>query len=250
MLVLDMSHALRNFNGNTMNNVEVKDKAKPQKDEAYELIYRDIITFQLKPGERISERVLLSRYNIGKAAIRTVLLRLEQEGLIANRGRKGHEVIPITLESIRNVLELRLILEPAAAEMAAGRADAGRLTKLSGPTGVDLSESNWKVDLKYLEANRDFHVAVADYSGNRQLATWIKHLHNLSFRTFYLLEKSGIPIARGQESHDMILEALLTGDGKRAAKLTRAHLEQVRDYTLSAIVSLPELQQVEITANS
>src|SRR5690606_24387457 len=104
-----------------------------------------------------------------------------------NEGRNGHEVIPITLESIRNVIELRLILEPAAAELAAGRADAARLKALNGHTSVDLSGSHRYTKAKYLEANRDFHVAIAEYSGNRQLAIWIKHLHNLSFRTFYLL---------------------------------------------------------------
>ncbi len=227
---------------------QLTNRAKPQKDEAYERIYKDIITFQLKPGEHISERVLLQKYNIGQAAVRTALLRLEQEGLIANKGRKGHQIIPITLESIRNVLELRLILEPAAAEMAAGRVDAKRLTKLKRLADVDLSKSNWKVNLKYLEANRDFHVAVAEYSGNRQLAVWIKHLHNLSFRTFYLLENSGIKIRDGQISHQAILDELLTENGKEASRLTLMHLQEARDNTLAAVLNLPELQQLSITA--
>lgn len=220
--------------------------AVSQKDEAYDRVYQDIITFRLKPGERISEAALEQLYDIGKASVRTVLLRLVQEGLVENNGRHGHQVIPITLESIRNVLELRLILEPAAAELAAGRVDAERLRRFNKHTGIDLSKSNWKVNAKYLEANRDFHVSIAEYSGNAQLATWLKHLHNLSFRTFYLLERSGTLIAGGQESHEQIIQALENSKGKEAARLAREHMQSAMDITLAAVIKLPELQQVNL----
>jgi DNA-binding GntR family transcriptional regulator len=220
--------------------------AVSQKDEAYERVYQDIITFRLKPGERISEATLEQLYDIGKASVRTVLQRLVQEGLVENNGRHGHQVIPLTLESIRNVLELRLILEPAAAELAAGRVDAERLRKFNKHTGIDLSKSNWKVNARYLEANRDFHVAIAEYSGNAQLATWLKHLHNLSFRTFYLLERSGTLIAGGQESHEEIIRALESGNGDEAARLAREHMQSALDITLAAVLKLPELQQVNL----
>lgn len=217
-----------------------------QKDEAYDRVYQDIITFRLQPGERISEAALEQLYGIGKASVRTVLLRLVQEGLVENNGRHGHRVIPLTLESIRNVLQLRLILEPAAAELAAGRVDPERLRKFNKHTGIDLSKSNWKVNARYLEANRDFHVAIAEYSGNAQLVTWLTHLHNLSFRTFYLLERSGTLIAGGQESHEQIIQALESGDGKEAAQLARDHMQSALDITMAAVIKLPDLQQVNL----
>jgi len=216
------------------------------KDEAYERIYQDIITFRLQPGERISEATLEQLYDVGKASVRTVLLRLVQEGLVENNGRNGHRVIPVTLESIRNTLELRLILEPAAAEMAAGRVDPEKLRRFNKHTGNESSRSNWKVNAKYLEANRDFHVAIAEYSGNAQLATWLKHLHNLSFRTYYLLERSGTLVGGGQESHEQIIQALDSGNGKEAARLAREHIQSALDITLAALIRLPELQQVNL----
>ena len=221
---------------------------KTEKDEGYDRIYGDIIMFQLKPGARISERVLVEKYALGKAASRTVLLRLVQDGLIENKGRSGHKVNPITLESIRNVIDLRLILEPAAAELAAGQVDSERLSTLNRGTNIDTPISDWRANARYLEANRDLHVAIAEYAGNRKMALWIRHLHNLSFRIFCLLEQSGCTIAGGHESHQTIIDALAAGDSSQAAELTRSHIQRTREQVLSAVVDLPELQHVHISA--
>jgi len=227
--------------------VEIRSKAAiSQKDEAYDRVYQDIITCRLQPGQRISEGALAQLYDAGKASIRTALLRLVQEGLVENNGRHGHHVIPLTLESIRNVLELRLILEPSAAELAAGRVDAKRLRRLNKQTGIEVSKANWEVNAKYLEANRDFHVAIAEYTGNAQLAIWLKHLHHLSFRTFYLLERSGTLIAGGQESHEQMIQALESGNKLEAARHAREHMQSTLDTTLSAVIRFPELQQVNL----
>ena len=58
-------------------------------DIAYRTIKDDIIACVLQPGEEISEAVLVSRYGMSKAPIRSALVRLRQEGLIISRGRQG-----------------------------------------------------------------------------------------------------------------------------------------------------------------
>ena len=56
-------------------------------DIAYRTIKDDIISCALQPGEDISEGVLAARYQLGKAPIRSAMLRLRQEGLVVSRGR-------------------------------------------------------------------------------------------------------------------------------------------------------------------
>src|SRR5882757_7422730 len=98
----------------------------PPADPAYERIKHDIITCAIAPGTEISEPQLCTHYRLGKAPVRMALIRLAHDGLLRAIPRRGYMVTPITLKDIQDVFELRLMLEPAAARMAAGKVDAHR----------------------------------------------------------------------------------------------------------------------------
>jgi len=99
-------------------------------DRAYERIRHDIISCVLAPGAEISETQLCAQYRIGKAPVRMALNRLAHDGLVRAIARRGYRVTPVTLKDIHDVFELRLMLEPAAARMAAGTVGAQRLRAL------------------------------------------------------------------------------------------------------------------------
>ena len=92
-------------------------------DRAYERIKHDIITCAIAPGTEISEPQLCAHYRLGKAPVRMALIRLAHDGLVRAIPRRGYMVTPVTLKDIHDVFELRLMLEPAAARMAAGKVD-------------------------------------------------------------------------------------------------------------------------------
>src|ERR671926_1601027 len=96
-------------------------------ERAYEQLRRDIISCSIRPGTEISEAQLCSQYNLGKAAVRVALTRLSHDGLVRAIPRRGYMVSPITLQDIHDVFELRLMLEPAAARMAAGKVSTQKL---------------------------------------------------------------------------------------------------------------------------
>src|SRR5262245_57475724 len=98
----------------------------------YGRIRRDIVGCIYVPGETCSESQLAETYGVGKAPVRWALAALSREGLVIARPRQGHTVAPVTLESVNEVFGLRLILEPAAARLAAGRADIALLEELHG----------------------------------------------------------------------------------------------------------------------
>jgi DNA-binding GntR family transcriptional regulator len=84
----------------------------------------------LAPGSEISETQLCAQYKIGKAPVRMALNRLAHDGLVRAIPRRGYRVTPVTVKDIHDVFELRLMLEPAAARMAAGKVGAQRLRAL------------------------------------------------------------------------------------------------------------------------
>src|SRR5215510_5376137 len=96
-------------------------------DRAYERIRHDVISCLLAPGTEISETQLCEHYKLGKAPVRMALNRLAHDGLVRAIPRRGYMVSPVTVRDIHDVFELRLMLEPAAARMAAGKVDSVRL---------------------------------------------------------------------------------------------------------------------------
>ena len=90
-------------------------------DIAYATIKDDIISCVLQPGADVSEGMLVTRYELGKAPIRSALMRLRQEGLIISRGRQGNAVSPVTLRDVKEVFQLRLVLEVARSGSLRGR---------------------------------------------------------------------------------------------------------------------------------
>ena len=90
-------------------------------DQVYEALRADILCCALPPGSAISEASLAARYSYGKSPVRLALSRLRQEGLVHASPRRSFVVSSITLRDVHDLYELRLVLEPAGARLAAGR---------------------------------------------------------------------------------------------------------------------------------
>lgn len=209
---------------------------------AYDAIRNDVITCQLAPGEAISERMLAARFGFGKAPIRLALARLTQEGLVNARARRGHQVAPLTLRDIHELFDLRAILEPAAARLAAGRISRTKLEELNRPWREGY-QSAGHVDASYLKANKAFHMAIAEASGNARLADMIANLLDETDRLIYL----GLPLASERQEiqlgHQALMDALVAGDADEAERLAAEHVgvaKQTRIDTLLAGSSLLE----------
>jgi DNA-binding GntR family transcriptional regulator len=92
---------------------------KTATDEVYDRLYQAIISGQFQPNERLIELDLAQRYNSGRAAIRTALARLAQEGLVERESNRGARVRAISEEEAIETLEARAVLEGLAARYAA-----------------------------------------------------------------------------------------------------------------------------------
>src|SRR5262245_53082636 len=96
----------------------------------YARLKRDIVSCVFAPGESCSERQLAEHYGVSKAPVRWALAALSRERLVIARPRQGHTVAPLSIGSVNEVFDVRMIVEPAAARMAAGRADIARLKEI------------------------------------------------------------------------------------------------------------------------
>ena len=204
-------------------------------DIAYRTIKDDIISCALQPGGDVSEGVLAARYGLGKAPIRTAMMRLRQEGLVVSRGRQGNAVSAVTLRDVQEIFQLRLVLEVTAVRLAAGNVDGARLRALNEAAHAPYSPGDRASESAYLRANREFHRYVAQSSGNQRLAALVVGLMEQHERIVHL----GLALQNREHEfhhfHDDLVAALTEGDGERAAQLTEAALRGGQKKVMEAL---------------
>jgi DNA-binding GntR family transcriptional regulator len=215
-------------------------------DRAYERIKHDIIGCVIAPGTEISEARLCAHYKLGKAPVRMALNHLAHDGLVRAIPRRGYMVTPVTLKDIHDVFELRLMLEPAAARMAAGRVDSQRLRAIDESCRAGYQPGDPKSTSRFLDANKAFHVAVAQATGNNRLANAIEQLLDEMTRLLHL----GLGLRnRSQEmqhEHRTLMKALTRGDGDTAERICRDQIEAARNMVLSAILTSSSVMNLAI----
>ena len=204
-------------------------------ETAYARIKDDIISCALQPGEEVSEGVLVARYGMGKAPIRSAMTRLRQEGLIQSRGRQGNVVSPVTLRDIQEIFQLRLVLDVTAVRLAAGKVDAKRLRALNEAAHASYPPGDAAGQAAYLRANRAFHRYVAECAGNQRLVALVVALMEQHERIVHL----GLALQRREHEfhhfHDDLVTALIEGDGERAAQLTETALRGGQQKVMEAL---------------
>lgn len=217
-------------------------------DEAYSQLKRRIIRCQMPPDLLVTESQLVRESGLGKTPVREALARLVQDGLVQNIPRLGYEIAPITLGDVDELFGLRLILEPAAAELAAGRIDPAHLRRLDQLCAVTAHPDSTEGLDQHLKANRDLHVAVARSAGNRRLAESIERLMDEGERMLRLGLLFGNPWDQIIHEHKQLVDALIAGDAAEARRVSIDQIRAAQRNVTSALLASPSIVGAHVTA--
>lgn len=220
-----------------MSRLEVLDGAAPLTARAVAALRADILATRLAPGETLSEAATAARLGLGKAPVRAALARLAKEGLIVSVPRRGWVVSLVTIRDIHEVFDLRLLLEPEAARRAAGRADAAALARLDDVCAAGYAPGDAASALAFLDANRAFHVAIAELAGNARLARSIARLLDESTRMLVMGLSRRNRTGEMRHEHAALIAALAEGRAEDAATLMQAQVAASRDMVLAALTA-------------
>ncbi|MDQ0623571.1 GntR family transcriptional regulator [Paraburkholderia graminis] len=205
-------------------------------DDAYARIRRDILSCRFMPGSTVSESQLMETYAIGKNSCRIALVRLVQEGFVRSIPRQGYRLAPVTLRDVEEVFALRVQLEPLAARLACGHVDIALLRRLEAACRVPYPERalSDQIDV-FLDANRDFHLAIAAASGNERLHRALAGLMDEMSRLVAL--GFGVQGTKPEIKHDhnAMIDAFEAGDGRRAETIARRHIETFQAMTMEKV---------------
>ena len=180
-----------------------------------------ILSLELTPGQRLSERGLEPDFGASRTPIRAALMRLESEGLVQRDGRNWL-VAPLNLGEIRSLYEFREVLEPGAVRLAAEHASPRDLKALAELAG---SSDDAAPPEHTLDAGTSFHLTLARLSGNGFVLDAMQSTLTRLYRTRWLEVQSAASRERANREHTAIANALLAGEVTHAEL---AILEHVR----------------------
>lgn len=206
-------------------------------EQATARLRRAILATRLPPGETVTEAAAAALTGLGKAPVRAALARLAAEGLVQAVPRRGWMVSPITVRDIHEVFALRALLEPEAARLAAGRVNAEALDRLDAVVRCGYDPGDPESTLAFLEANRAFHVAVAELSGNRRFARILGRLLDEATRMLVLGLARRDRTGEMRAEHGALIAALVAGDGDEAARLAACEIATSRTMVTDALLA-------------
>jgi GntR family transcriptional repressor for pyruvate dehydrogenase complex len=213
-------------------------------EQIVQQIEESITSGELKEGDQLpAERELAQQFGVSRTAVREAVKTLREKGLVEAYPGRGTFITNGTARSIQQTLdrmirsgqaegtvhltEVREILEPEIAALAAQRVDEEMLSAMREAIAVmDVARKDSE---EFIEGDLDFHLALAEAAGNPLILSLIDSIVGLlreqRTRTYFV---EGGP-ERGQYHHRRILEAIEHRDAVGAREAMRAHLLQVRE---------------------
>jgi len=173
------------------------------------------------PGERIRVDKLCAQIGVSRTPVREALVALEREGLVRTVPGRGYFVREISFREALDAYQLRIILEPLATALAARRIRDAELPVLRELASVSTDGSEESIT-EAVERNREFHVRIAQASGNARLAEIMADLMDDTERLLYIELDTDHPQSEWEEEHLLILKALEERNPNQAAQASRA----------------------------
>ena len=192
-----------------------------------------ILTGSLASGTHLVESELASRLNVSRGPIREALTRLEQEGLVVNSPYRGKFVADITTDDVRDVYDLRRLLESRAIESVAGRLDNEELATLKRLSAQMAEALNEGYNEAFADLDVEFHRQLVMMSKRERLLQVWNMLSGVT-HAFIVINTRNDPqtIRSIAEAHEQIINALTRHDVAAALAILKRHLGEAEDSVL------------------
>ena len=201
----------------------------------YERLRRRIIEGELRPGLPINEADFAREHSVSKTPIREALRQLERDGLVENVPGRGSTISHIRPQDIREVFELREIIETGAAkraarlgeneELAGKREECRRLLESEQASGKYVQEwGSWE----------DVHLCIVQALGNQMLVDvysgLLDRIHRI--RSHYGQRFTQRRLHEILTEHTAILDAIMDGDAQGAEQMVQKHLRNAGAFLI------------------
>jgi DNA-binding GntR family transcriptional regulator len=204
---------------------------RTSKSLIYKKMRRSIIMGHRESAERLNIESIAREYNTSVTPVRDALQMLSHEGLVMIKPRSGYFVNTITLKQVRDLLDVRRILELSGVERASLRITQEQIVELQSVHAGYSGDDDEAYD-RYTDENRRFHFLLAKASGNNELADLVAKLHDQLAR-FMVMRRAGKTM---ENTHKRILDAVIAHDAESARQALLEDIDRAHEAILDNIM--------------
>ena len=205
-------------------------------NSSYDALREAIVRGDIAPEARLVESEISTNFKMSRGAVRTALIRLEEEGLVVREPHRGARVRKVSDDEAVEILQVRAVLEGLAVRMTAERIDDAGATRLQALLERHRELLEGGDLLGASDANADLHAALLELSGHGTARRLIRALNSQTVRYQYrTILIPGRPAASVAE-HGAIVEAVVAGRPDDAEAAMRNHLFNVAQAVQGAVL--------------
>ncbi|MGE0216382.1 GntR family transcriptional regulator [Mycolicibacterium sp.] len=193
--------------------------------EMVEILRQEIWSFRLRPGQRLNEQHLATRYGLSRPPLREAIRTLEAEGLVVAVPRKGTFVRVLTPVEVREMYAVRTGLEKIAASLIIARPDLDQVADALHQL-LDNVEDNLDDLPKSIAADIEFHRCFVRHSGNGRLLQMWEQLIGEIRLALTVVDAEYFESEYFESTHRSMIETLRSRDEKAVSE-QMAHLSYV-----------------------
>lgn len=202
---------------------------KPENKEnlcqrVYDYVREEVMSMRLRPGEKITETMLVEELQISRTPIREGLRLLARDGVVTLYPNRFAEITVFSAKDIYDMGAVRISLDVLGSRLAVfhgSNADFSRLEKLAQACSAAMETGNFR---QRAQADSDFHLALMEISGNSFLYELQKELYT-RVQMYQIIRFSRFPQTHfGGATHNDIVEALFDRDEARVVSTVKSHL--------------------------
>jgi DNA-binding GntR family transcriptional regulator len=200
------------------------------REDVYQWLRKHVAELASRNTEPVSlrEADLARRLGVSRTPVREALNRLQQEGVLEVEPRRGAKVYPPNEDEYLVWLEIREVMEGAAARRAAGRASKEAIVELKQLCGVFENADPEADPARYFEANARFHNLILELSGAAILQRLGRAYDYFASGRHRATQHLG-RLKHSLDEHRALVKAIERGDGDAAERLAREHVRNLRD---------------------
>lgn len=212
-------------------------------DLVYAELRRRLMSGAFLPGERLREERIATALSVSRTPVRHAIERLIEDGLVAREPHRGAVVLGWLDRDIEEAFELRLLLEPYAARVAALRAQPEHVDALQ-MANDQMREAAQSDDEEHVARvqhyNNRFHHALLDAAQSARVRSLVENLLDMPILigSFYFYSKAHM--LRSVEQHQQIIGAIQAQDADYAESAMRLHLSATRRLFLDQRKTSPQ----------
>lgn len=223
----------------------------PLREIAYRRLREDILSCRLLPGQRITERQLVAETELGISAVREALTRLDHEGLVHTRPRRGYRVKPMTIDGVDALFNFWELLGPETVRRGITGATREQLDRAIArfEQFLELESTGWpgrELTQRWLAFSEDTFAVLADATDNPYIVNAWRPVASELRRVLSLLNDSVLILSVSPEYMAGWSEALSRRDGETAAEFTRKYIRQSHNRVLHVLARWPSVTTTEI----